>query len=301
MRRTRSALPGAAAPGAALVVVALTLGACTYASQEGTANAGFDHAGIARDDAIAALVPADVAADGRLTVGSDLSYAPAEFVDKDGTTAIGFDIDVITAVAHLMGLDADIESATFDAIIPGIGTRYEVGISAFTITPERLETVSMVSYFNAGSQFAVLAGNPDSVDPENLCGVTVGVQIGTTQQDELYALNETCGADAIEVLPYDEQSTVTSNLVGGKLQAMYADSPITAYAVEQAGGRLETLGDLRDAAPYGVVVPQADAELAEAVRAALQKLMDDGVLRAIGEAWGNGDGPLTTAEIDPRP
>jgi len=295
MRCTRSALPVAA-----LAVATLALGACTNASQEGSASAGFDVAGIAKDDAVAALVPADVAQDGKLTVGSELSYAPAEFTDTDGTTPIGFDIDIATAVARLMGLEVDIQSSTFDAIIPGVGTRYEVGVSAFTITPERLATVSMVSYFNAGSQLAVPAGNPDGVDPENLCGLTVGVQTGTVQQDELETLSAGCGADAITVLPYDDQATVTSNLVGGKLQAMYADSPITAYAVARSEGRLETLGEIRDAAPYGVVLPRDDAALAEAVRAALQKLMDDGVLRQIGEAWGNGEGPLSTAEINPQ-
>lgn len=293
--RTRSALPVAA-----LAVATLALGACTSASQEGSASAGFDPSDITKDDAVAALVPADVAADGKLTVGSDLSYAPAEFTDTDGKTAIGFDIDIATAVAHLMGLEPDIQSSTFDAIIPGVGTRYEVGVSAFTITPERLDAVSMVSYFNAGSQLAVLEGNPDGVDPENLCGLTVGVQTGTIQQDELTALSEACGSEKLNVLPYDEQSTVTSNLVGGKLQAMYADSPITAYAVRQADGKIETLGGIRDAAPYGVVVPKDDAELAEAVQAALQKLMDDGVLQEIGKAWGNDEGPLKKSEINPQ-
>ncbi len=282
----------------ALAAAAVALGGCTYASQEGSVDAGVDTGAVAKDDAIAALVPEEVAKDGRLTVGSDLSYAPAEFLDKDGRTPIGFDIDIAKALATLMGLEADIQSATFDSIIPGVGTRYEVGVSAFTITPERLQAVSMVSYFNAGSQFVVQTGNPDGIDVENLCGATVGVQTGTTQQEELDALSKECAGNPIEVLPYDEQSTVSANLVGGKVQAMYSDSPIAAYAVEQSEGKLETLGDIRDAAPYGVVVPQG-SPLADAVQAALQKLMDDGVLHEIASAWGNEDGALSTSEVDP--
>ncbi|ACZ29128.1 extracellular solute-binding protein family 3 [Xylanimonas cellulosilytica DSM 15894] len=291
--RTRPALLVATA-----VAATLTLGACTSASQDQGGSAPSAAATVVKDEAIAALVPAAVAADGKLTVAAELSYAPLEFVDADGKTPVGLDIDIATAIATVMGLEVDVQSAQFDSIIPAIGTRYEVGVSAFTITPERLETVTMVSYFSAGSQLAVQAGNPDGVDPDDLCGLTVGVQTGTVQQEELEELSAACETP-IEILPYDSQATVTANLVGGKLQAMYADSPITAYAVEQADGALETLGEIRDAAPYGVVVAKDDPELAEAVRAALQQLMDDGTLAEIAAHWGNEAGALTTAEINP--
>ena len=81
---------------------------------------------------------------------------------------------------------------------------------------------------------------------------------------------------------------------------MYADSPVVAYAVEQSGGAIETLGDIRDAAPYGVVVAKNDTALANAVQAALQKLMDDGTLHQIAATWGNEQGALTTAELNPK-
>ncbi|GAB2468450.1 ABC transporter substrate-binding protein [Xylanimonas ulmi] len=296
--RTRHALTATAA-----AVATLALAACTSASQsaEGGGSASFDAATVAKDDAIAALVPAAVAQDGKLTVGSDLTYAPAEFVGADGKTPVGFDIEIATAMARLMGLEADIQSSTFDAIIPGVGTRYEVGVSSFTVTPERLEAVDMVTYINAGSQFAVATGNPDAVDPDDLCGLTIGVQTGTTQQDELEQTKTTCPADKpLTLLPYEKQADVTTNLVGGKVQAMYADSPVTAYAVGQADGKLELLGDIRDAAPEAVVVPHGDAEMAKAVRAALQKLMDDGTLTQILAGWGNEDSALSTSEISPQ-
>ncbi|WP_425955449.1 ABC transporter substrate-binding protein [Xylanimonas sp. McL0601] len=293
--RTRSALSVAV-----VAASTLALGACTSASSSGSSAASSDST-IAKDDAIAALVPAAVAADGKLTVGSDLSYAPAEFVGTDGKTPVGFDVDIAKAIANLMGLEADIQSSTFDAIIPGVGTRYEVGVSSFTVTPERLKAVGMVSYLSAGSLFAVAKGNPDAVDPDNLCGLTVGVQTGTTQQDELEATKATCPAGkALTLLPYAKQADVTTNLVGGKVQAMFADSPVTAYAVGQTDGKLETLGDIRDAAPEAVVVPKGDDAMAKAVQAALQKLMDDGTLKQILGTWGNEQGALTTSEINPQ-
>ncbi len=294
--RTRSLF----AATAASLAVTLALGACSTASQEGSqAGVGFDTSGITKDDAIAAMVPDAVAADGKLTVAAELTYAPLEFVATDGTTPVGMDMDIAHAVAALMGLTADIQSSQFDSIIPAMGTRYEVALSAFTITAERLESVNMVSYFAAGSQFAVQKGNPDGVDPDNLCGFTVGVQTGTVQQDELEAKQADCAGNPITVLPYDKQADVTTNLVGGKVQAMYADSPVTAYAVEQTEGKLETLGEIRDAAPYGAVIAKDDTALAQAVQAALQQLMDDGTLAKIAAAWGNEQGVLQTAELNP--
>jgi len=294
--------------GAITALAATT--SCTYASQTigqgpppGAAATAFDVTSIERDDEIAALVPAAVAADGILTVGSELGYAPMEMVGVDGQTAEGLDIDIITAVARLMGLEPAILSSNFDSIIPGIGTRYEVGMSAFTVTPERLDAVAMVSYFRAGSQLAVQAGNPADVDPDHLCGLSIGVQIGTTQLDDLEAMNSPagpCADNPIAIQPFDNQTAVSANLAGGRFQAMYADSPVTAYAVAQSNGTLEALGEIRDSAPYGVVVARDDPELAEAVRAALQRLIDDGSLRQIAAAWGNADGVAARAEIDPH-
>lgn len=297
---------------ATLTAAALVLTACTDASQqptgstgapdEASAEASFDPSTVEADEEIAAMLPTEIADKGTLTVGSDAAYAPAEFIDVDGETPVGFDVDMVTAVAAVLGLDAEVESAAFDGIIPAIGSKYDVGVSAFTITDERTAEANMISYAVAGSQFGVAAGNPEDFDPESLCGTTIGVQTSTIQDDELTAATQACedeGEEPIEVVRYESQADVTTNLVGGKLQAMYADSPITAYAVEQTSGEVETVGEIRDAAPYGIVVSQDDEELTEAVQAALQKLIDDGTLEEIFAGWGSEDVVVDEAELNP--
>ena len=297
---------------AAAIAATLALTACTSASQqptgsadgtdEASAEASFDPTSISVDEDIAAMLPKEIADKGTLSIGSDTAYAPAEFIDADGKTPVGFDIDTVKAVAAVLGLDAEIESSSFDGIIPAIGSKYDLGISAFTITDERTAEVNMISYATAGSQFGVSAGNPDDFDPENLCGATIGVQTATIQDEELAAAAKACkkdGEDAIDVVQYESQADVTTNLVGGKLQAMYADSPITAYAVEQTSGDVETIGEIRDAAPYGIVVAQDNDELTEAVQAAVQKLIDDGTLKTAFAAWGSEDVVVDEAELNP--
>jgi polar amino acid transport system substrate-binding protein len=296
---------------ATLTAAALVLTACTDASQqtaegatpgEASAEASFDPSTVEVDAEIAAMLPKEIADKGTLSVGSDTAYAPAEFIDVDGKTPVGFDVDLVSAVAAVLGLEAEVQSAPFDGIIPAIGSKYDLGVSAFTITDDRTAEVNMISYAMAGSQFGVAAGNPEDFDPENLCGTTVGVQTSTIQDEELTEATKSCeddGEEPIDVVRYESQADVTTNLVGGKLTAMYADSPITAYAVEQSAGQVETIGEIRDAAPYGIVVSQDDEQLTEAVQAAVQKLIDDGTLQAAFASWGSEDAVVAEAELNP--
>ena len=93
------------------------------------------------------MLPDYVTKDGKLTVGMDTSYAPAEFLAADGKTPVGFDVDIAKALAGVFGLEADPETANFDSIIPAVGAKYDIGISSFTVTKERLEAVDFVSHF----------------------------------------------------------------------------------------------------------------------------------------------------------
>ncbi len=255
------------------------------------------------DEALAARVPPAVAEDGVITVGSDSTYAPSEFLAEDGQTIIGFDVDLFELVAQKLGLDAQFETAPFDSIIAGVGSgRYEVGVSSFTINPERLQQATMVSYFNAGTQWATRAGNPDGVDPENACGLSIAVQRGTVQVDDITARSQACetaGQEPITIDQYEAQSDATAAVVSGRDAAVLADSPVMAYAVAQTNGQLELLGDIYDSAPYGYVIPQDQADFAQAVRDAVQALIDDGTYTQVLERWGVQDGAIDDPTVDP--
>ena len=122
-------------------------------------------------------MPDAVKSDGKLLIGTDSSYAPNEFLDTDGKTVIGFDVDLFNAVAAKLGLKTEWQSAMFDAIIPGVQSgKYEIGVSSFTINDERKQQANMVSYFNAGTQWGTKKGNPNGVQPDDACGKKVAVQ-----------------------------------------------------------------------------------------------------------------------------
>ena len=252
-----------------LSVAMLATGAACGTSDDSDASAsksssksseltGYDVSGVKKDDAIAKMLPDYVTKDGKLTIGMDTSYAPAEFLAADGKTPVGFDVDIAKALAGVFGLEADPETANFDSIIPAVGAKYDIGISSFTVTKERLEAVDFVSHFNAGSAWAVKKGNPNKVDTSDLCGKKVAVQ-----------------ADVF-----------------------YADSPVAGYAIAQTDGELETLGKTEGIAPEGIVVKKGDQQMDEALQKALQKLIDDGTYMKILKYWGVQDGAISKPEIN---
>ena len=268
---------------AAMIV---SLGACgTSEKSDSTASGdsesssnttGYDVSGVTKDDDIAAMLPESVTKDGKLTVGMDTSYAPAEFLAEDGKTPIGFDVDIAKALSNMFGLEAVPQTSNFDSIIPSIGTKYDIGISSFTITPERMEAVDFVSMFKAGSTWVVKKGNPNKVDTSDLCGLKIAVQTGTTQEEEVNAAAKQCKADVF-----------------------YADSPVAGYAIEQTEDTLEALGEDVGVTKEAVAIKKGDSDTAKAVQAALQKLMDDGTYMKILKHWGVENGAIDKAEINP--
>ncbi|MBK0330816.1 transporter substrate-binding domain-containing protein [Brachybacterium sp. MASK1Z-5] len=290
--------------GAAISVP--VLGGCTHASErldaETDAIPTIDLSGITKQDDLAGLVPEDVRDRGTLVNGAALNYAPGEFVGSDGG-AVGIDMDILSGVGKVLGLDTRTESAVFAQIIPSIGSKYDVGISSFTIDPDRLKQVSMVSYFSAGMSYAVKKGNPYDIDPPDLCGARVAHQVGTYMDDVVAERDAACrkdGGKGVIDQPYVGNADAATAAAGGKADVLIGDSPVVAYAIEKSRGTLEQVGDIEDAALYGIVVSKDQPELAEAIRGAVQHLIDTGAMHDILDAWGNAAGMIKTSEVDPQ-
>ena len=257
------------------------------------------------DEALAAKVPDAIKSDGKIVIGTDSSYPPNEFLDTDGKTVVGWDVDLFNAVAAKLGLKTEYQSAVFDAIIPGVQSgKYEAGVSSFTINDERKQQVNMVSYFNAGTQWGTKTGNPTGVQPDDACGKKVAVQTNTVQDtDDLSSKRQdackSAGKPAITIDRYQRQDQATAAVVSGKDDAMLADSPVLAYAVKQTNGQLELLGDIYDAAPYGYVIKKDQTEFAQATADAVKALITDGTYKTILDKWGVQAGAIDNPAVNP--
>ncbi|RVW00468.1 ABC transporter substrate-binding protein [Rhodococcus spongiicola] len=252
-----------------------------------------------RVDSIADQLPPQIAASGRLLVGTNPPYAPNEFKDESGTI-VGFDVDLMTAAGQVLGLTVELQEADFDKIIPAVqaGT-FNVGASSFTDTLEREKSVDFVTYYSAGVQWAQRPD--DDIDPNNACGLRVGVQTTTIEDiEEVPAKSAACvaaGKPPIEKIKYDSQDEVANALILGRIDALSADSPVTAYAIRRSDGRIVPAGEVFDAAPYGWVVAKG-SPLAPVLQQAMQYLIDGGQYRAIAEAWGVEAGVIETSVIN---
>ncbi|MFD6694579.1 ABC transporter substrate-binding protein [Micromonospora aurantiaca (nom. illeg.)] len=287
---------------AGAAVLLLSLAAC--GEEESTTQPG-DGPSVSSsvDAALAAKVPDAIKSDGKIVVGTDSTYAPAEFLDTDGKTVIGFDVELFTAVAAKLGLKAEFVSAPFGDIINGVNSgKYEAGVSSFTINDERKGQANMVSYFQVGTQWVTKKGNPAGVALDNACGKKIAVQKDTVQVEDIQKRSKACtdaGKPAITVDQFPGQDAATAAVVSGKDDAMLADYPVGVYAVTQSNDALELLDKQYEAAPYGYVLAKEQTQLAEAVRDATKAVIADGSYKQVLDKWKVGDGAITDPAINP--
>jgi polar amino acid transport system substrate-binding protein len=285
------------------VALALSMAACgsdsldTGGQPTGTVSSASAQSGLADK------LPTKIKDAKKIVVGTDASYAPSEFLAADGKTVQGFDVDLFTAVAQKFGVAVEFVPADFATIITGVeGGKFDVGVSSFTINDDRKKQVNMVSYYNAGTQWATAKGNPKKVSVDNPCGFTIAVQTGTVQEeDDLPGRQKKCKAanKPMKILSYKGQDQATAAVASGKADAMLADSPVGAYAVKQSNGALEALGDIYDAAPYGYVVPKDETDFATAITEALKALKTDGTYDEVLKKWGVEQGAIDSFAVNP--
>jgi len=283
---------------------ALTLSGCAKNTETGSGSgSGSTQASTAvtveKVQEIADTVPGEIRESGKLVVGVNIPYKPNEFKDEKGNI-VGFDVDLMNAVAETLGLKPDYRESDFAKIIPSIdGGTYNVGMSSFTDTKEREKQVDFVTYFSAGTQWAQKLGA--GIDPNNACGKKVAVQATTIQEtEELPAKSKACvdaGKPEITIVSFDSQDAATNAVVLGQVDAMSADSPVTAYAVKDTNGKIEAAGPVFDSAPYGWPVQKGSA-LAQSLQKALDHLIKIGAYKAIAANWGLESGMIDVSVIN---
>jgi polar amino acid transport system substrate-binding protein len=288
--------------GALISISALVLAACGTSSPSSTATSPAAAPSQAAVSSIAAQVPQSIRSQGTLTVASDATYAPNEFIAPDGHTVVGMDADMAKALGQVMGMKVALQNATFDTIIPGLSSgKYDLGISSFTDTRAREKTVDFVTYYEAGTSFYVKAsGGPNVQGLASLCGLTVAVEKGTTQQDDAQAQAPKCtsqGKAAPTVQTYNDQNAVNLALSSGRANVAMADSPVADYQVKLSNGTFKLIGTPYGPFPYGIAIPK-DNGMAKPVLAAVKHLIADGTYLQILKKWGIQSGAISNPQIN---
>jgi polar amino acid transport system substrate-binding protein len=194
----------------------------------------------------------------KFVIASDAAFPPMEFVDEN-KDIVGFDMDLIAAIAKDQGFEYEIKNTAWDGIFAGlVGDEYSGILSAVTITDERKQTYDFSDpYINAGQAIVVRAAESAIAGNQDLSGKTVGAQIGTTGA---FAVQDISGATLKE---YDTIDLALLDLVNGNIDAVVVDTPVAAdYALasEQFTGKLKIVGEPFTEEYYGLVVKKGDPQ-----------------------------------------
>jgi polar amino acid transport system substrate-binding protein len=248
-------------------------------------------ASAAVDSAARALLPDDVRDKGTLVAGMPLDFEPFNFIDDGQQT--GLDVEILRAIADVLGLKTDIQRMSFASLIPAVtGGRVDVAMSAMGILKPRLTVVSFVRYGVLTSGLVVRKGNPTGVrtDGDN-CGRTIVVEKGTNTQFLWESKVKRCadeGKPKLDLMIIEGKGPQVLAVEGGRAEAAgfsYATAMITA---QHSGGRLEAApggpvaGGTTDA---GIAFRRDRVKLGQAMEAALKQVVADGTYDRIFSKW----------------
>ena len=219
-----------------------------------------------------------------IRVATDATWPPMEFVDTE-REIVGFDIDLIKAVAQAAGFEVVIQNTAWDGIFAGLANGdYDAVISSVTITAERAETMDFSTpYINAGQVLIVRQEQAAAVTTlADLAGEAVGAQIGTTGAFEIEA------AAGVTLRTYDELGLAIEDLAQGRIAGVVADTPIAADFVlqnETYSGVLQIVGEPFTEELYGIAVRKGNDAVLALINAGLEVVLADGTAKALETRW----------------
>lgn len=296
--------------GATAAAAALALTGCASASGTGaTAAAGAnlpagDEISTTVDASLTELLPADIVDKGRLDIAVDIPYPPMAMYG-DGNREIGFDPELARLIGQKLGIDVSINKQAFDSVIPSLqAEKNDLIMSGMNDTPEREETLSFVDYTYGGFAIVVPEGNPDDIGTQqDLCGKTVSIQKATAQGELLRSMD--CGGDPVNVTELPSDLDAQTALRAGKSDAYVADALVAGYVAEtvDGGDAFDIVRDPENPAGFspvysGIGILKEETELVEAVRQALQALIDEGSYQKVLERNSLGDYGVDSAEVN---
>lgn len=216
---------------------------------------------------------------GVIRIAMSGAYPPFNFVN-DQNQVVGFDPAIGSEIAKRMGLEAEIVTTAWDGIIGGLlANKYDAIVGSMTITPEREEVVDFVGPYYSDKR--AIFTNPGSgiKSLDDLNGKKVGLTLGETHED--WAREKGYNVNTYKGLP-----ELLLELQNGRVDAIVNDSIAAILAMGEKGQEYEMFAD-PTTEPFGagIAIRKGNPELAAAMQAALDSMMEDGTYLAIAEEW----------------
>ncbi|MFD5436688.1 ABC transporter substrate-binding protein [Kitasatospora sp. NPDC127067] len=251
---------------------------------------------------------------GALRVGMDVNYAPVEYRGPDGKPA-GLDPELAAALGRILDVRVEFVDTPFDKLVPNLQAKqYDVAMSALSDTRQRRDAldengkqtgpgVDFVDYFIAGTSIVVPKGNPKGIKGlDDLCGRTVALQQGTTQDEIVTRQVAVCARAGRPLTPHklDSDTKALAEVASGAATAGLNDFPVAAYAAKttDGGGRFEVTGGQSTSNPYGIAVRKDDGQLRDVLAKAIDQLIRSGEYDKILAKWNVSAGAAQNAVVN---
>jgi polar amino acid transport system substrate-binding protein len=221
--------------------------------------------------------------DGVLTVASDCDYPP--FIEMEGDKPIGFEFDMMTAVAEELGLKVQyLSPQNFDTILASVatGAKMDIGCSSFTINDERKELIDFCTPYFDSNQAVVALQSKGYTSAMDLNGKTVGAQSGTTGADWV---NENLKDPGTVLKEYNQTSDALAAMMAGDIEAVFFDEPVAAEQVKTTYTDAVIVESIATGEQYGVAVSKDNPELKTQINDALQTIKANGKFDTIFAKW----------------
>lgn len=240
--------------------------------------------------AVAAELPASIKEKGEIVVAIMPNYPPMDFKDPATNKLTGLDYDLGNALAERLGVKIKWQETGFEQMINALTTeRVDMVLSGMTDTAERQASVTFVDYFTSGPQFYTLQKNAATNEIIDLCGKKVGTSRRTTFPAEIAEWSkancEAAGKPAINVIGTEGSADARAQLRQSRIDAAMQGSETLSYLKTQEKDMYKTVGQPISVQFTGLGVSKKKPELSEAVKVALQSMVDDGSYNAILKKW----------------
>jgi len=215
-----------------------------------------------------------------LEMATNASFPPFESYNTDGEM-VGFDIELANIIADRLGYQLSIQDMKFDGLIGALQmNRVDIVMAGMTATEERRQNVDFsIPYYNSGELFVTRPGSSITA-LEDLEGKTVGVQLGTIQDEGVTALSEQYGFD---VQRLDNPGLLMQELNADRIDAVYLDQATAQGFIEEQN--LDYFEDPSQATPgYAVAFPKG-SNLIDEINAVLEELWQDGTLKELEDKY----------------
>ena len=225
--------------------------------------------------------------EGTLTVGMEIGYPPFEDKAENGEP-IGYDVDLVYALADKMGLEVNIVDTAFDVIFAGIGTNYDCVVSAVTITDERRENCLFSEpYIDSYQAVVVKKGSDIKIESlKDLSGKSVALQDATTSKALLEDMIKTGTVTDCKMGPSEKVLTAFTALDNGEYDVVLCDSPVADTYITNYPDKYElAFLDKENVEQFGVAMAKNDVELQTAVNEAMKQLKEEGFFEENTAKW----------------